>query len=111
MTRRLARIVLVALASVTLSTPAAGQTADDLFDPNVVQDLRLWINSHDLQQLRDTYTENTYYQVDLERRGLRVRSAGVRSRGNVSRSPDKPALRVDFNRVDDELTLPLWRRA
>ena len=92
------RAILTMLATVLLATPAAAQTIDELFDPTVVHDLRLWVHSRDLQQLRETYTENTYYQADLEWRGMRVRSAGVRSRGNVSRNPDKPGLRVDFNR-------------
>lgn len=80
------------------AAPAAAQTTDDLFDPDRVRDLHLWINSRDLDQLRTTYTENTYYQADLEWSGLRVRHAAVRSRGNSTRNPDKPGLRVDFNR-------------
>jgi len=97
-TAALTRLTLAVAAAVLLAVPAAAQTLDELFDPSVVHDLQIWINSRDLQQLRATYTENTYYQVDLEWRGMRVRSAGVRSRGNVSRNPEKPGLRLDFNR-------------
>jgi spore coat protein CotH len=97
-TRALVRALLALAAVAVLTTPATAQTVEDLFDQGVVHDLRLWINSRDLQQLRDTYTDNTYYQADLEWRGMRVRSIGVRSRGNVSRDPNKPGLRVDFNR-------------
>jgi spore coat protein CotH len=56
------------------------------------------MNSQDLQQLRDTYDENTYYQADLEWRGMRVRSIAVRSRGFGSRNPVKPGLKIDFDR-------------
>lgn len=90
---------LLWIAAIALcAAPAAAQTTDDPFDPDRVRDLRLWINSRDLEQLRETYTENTYYQADLEWNGIRVRNAAVRSRGNVTRNAAKPGLRVDFNR-------------
>lgn len=90
------RIVLVMLAAAAPTADA--QTTDDLFAPGTLHDLRLFMNSRDLQQLRDTYQENTYYQADLEWRGIRVRSVAIRSRGYGSRNPTKPALRVDFDR-------------
>src|SRR5688572_21818789 len=85
--RLLSRAVL---ALVVLSAmPAAAQTTDDLFDPSTVSELQLWINARDLDQLRLTFTENTYYQADMEWRGIRVRNAAVRSRGNVTRNAEK----------------------
>jgi spore coat protein H len=99
--RRRLRRVSVALVTLVLSSSAvsvAAQTTDDLFDPSTVNDLHLWINARDLDQLRLTYTENTYYQADMEWGGMRVRNAAVRSRGNATRNPHKPGLRVDFNR-------------
>src|SRR5688572_2587978 len=90
---RLALLILVGAA------PAAqAQTAEELFAPGTLHDLRLFMNSRDLQQLRDTYQENTYYQADLEWRGTRVRSVAIRSRGDGSRNPGKPGLRIDFDR-------------
>jgi spore coat protein CotH len=77
---------------------ASAQTADELFDPNTLQEIRLFINSRDLRLLRARFEENTYYTADLLWRGTRVRNAGVRSRGVASRSGTKPALRVDFDR-------------
>jgi spore coat protein CotH len=87
--------VLLVAAAVS---PASAQTAADLFDPGVLHDLRLWINSRDLAALREQAATNTYYTADLEWRGLRVRSVGIRSRGSGSRNGTKLALRVDFNR-------------
>ena len=89
--RTLALVVLIA-------SPAVAQTADELFAPGVVHDLRIFMNSRDLQQLREHFDENTWYQADLEWRGTRVRSVAVRSRGDGSRNPTKPGLLVDFDR-------------
>jgi spore coat protein CotH len=72
---------------------AGAQTAADLFDRNVVQEIRLFINTRDLDQLRTKFREDIYYVVDFQ-----WRNAAVRSRGGVSRNPSKPALRIDFNR-------------
>jgi spore coat protein CotH len=69
-----------------------------LFDPQTLQEIRLWINSRDLRTLRATYQQNTYYTADFQWRGMRVRNVGVRSRGAASRSGVKIALRVDFDR-------------
>jgi spore coat protein CotH len=88
--------VLLLLAAAASS--ASAQTADDLFAADTLHDVRIFMNSRDLQQLRDTYLENTYYQADLEWRGIRVRSVAVRSRGYGSRNPAKPGLLIDFDR-------------
>ncbi len=93
----LAAMLLTAVA-LAGATPARAQTTDDLFDPNTLQELRLTINTRDLRNLRANYLENTYYTADLQWRNIRVRNAGVRSRGNASRSDVKLGLRVDFNR-------------
>jgi len=77
---------------------ASAQTADDLFDASALHEVRLFINSRDLQRLRDGYRLNTYYTADFVWRGLRVRNVAVRSRGTGSRNPIKLGLRVDFNR-------------
>jgi spore coat protein CotH len=98
---------MVALAALLLCTPRASsaQSLDDLFNPDTVQEIRLYINSRDLQELHSGYLENTYYTADLEWRGLRVRNVGVRSRGTGSRNPTKLGLRVDFDRYTTNQTL------
>jgi spore coat protein CotH len=94
------RPVTLRLAAVlwVLAAPAFAQTADDLFAPGALHDVRLFMNTRDLEQLRATFHENTFYQADLEWRGVRVRSVAVRSRGFGSRNPAKPGLLVDVDR-------------
>lgn len=95
--RSVATSVLV-LALVIPAGLARAQTADDLFDPNALQDIQLFMAARDLQTLRAHVLEDTYYVADIQYRGLRVRNIGIRSRGNTSRLPAKPSLRLDFNR-------------
>jgi len=98
MKRRVFLAASIALAAAFTAPPAMAQTADDLFDPATVQEVRLFINSRDLRLLRENFEENTYYTADFLWRGQRARNAGVRSRGVASRSGTKLALRVDFDR-------------
>jgi spore coat protein CotH len=94
--------MLLAVVGMSLAmlhaAPAAAQSTDELFDPNVLQELRLTINSRDLRDLRTNYGNDTYFSADLQWRNIRVRNAGVRSRGGASRNGIKLGLRVDFNR-------------
>ena len=100
MTARRARFFCVAAAAAAFlgGHPAAAQTADDFFDAHTVNRLDLLVNSRDWERLRASFEQDTYYPADLRWRGLTIRNAGIRSRGNGSRSGDKPGLRVDINR-------------
>jgi spore coat protein CotH len=104
MTRRkiARRAFLIAAASLCVAlaaaAPARAQSQEDLFNPDTIQELRLTINSRDLRNLRTNFEKDTYYTADLQWRNMRVRSAGVRSRGGASRNPLKLGLRVDFDR-------------
>jgi spore coat protein CotH len=89
--------VLACLLTCT-AAGADAQTAADLFDRDTVQEIRLSINSRDLQDLREHFGDDTYYIADFEWRSMRVRNVAIRSRGGGSRNPSKPGLRVDFNR-------------
>lgn len=94
-------IATAALAGTILFLDAAtsqAQTAADLFNDQVIQELRLFVNSRDLKVLREKYRENTYYTADLLWKGLRVRNVGIRSRGSGSRNANKMGLRIDFGR-------------
>jgi spore coat protein CotH len=77
---------------------AGAQTSDDVFDSTTLHEVRLYIHSADLRQLRERYLDDTYYPADFEWRGIRVRNVGVRVRGLATRSAVKPGLRIDFNR-------------
>jgi spore coat protein CotH len=76
------------------------QTSDELFDTNVLHEIRLTIHPQDWQRLKETFTENTYYPCNLEWRGIMAENIGIRSRGLGSRSGTKPGLRVDFDRFE-----------
>jgi spore coat protein CotH len=90
----IARLLVLALAA----TPAAAQTADELFDGHVLHRLDLLVNSQDWAKLKENFLENEYYPADLRWNGETVRNVGIRSRGHGSRSGTKPGLRVDFDR-------------
>lgn len=94
------RFVCACLAATLLVGPAAAaaQTADDVFNGDALDDLKLVLHSSDWQKLKDNFQDNTYYPVDFTWRGVTVRNVGIRSRGLGSRSAIKPGLRVDFDR-------------
>jgi spore coat protein H len=95
----MARPLFLALVVVLgLGAPAVAQTSDDLFNPDVLQRLELWLNSSDWSKLRAAFQENTYYPADMTWNGQTVHNVGIRSRGLGSRSSTKPGLRVDFDR-------------
>jgi spore coat protein CotH len=98
-------VLLLAASLLCIPRTARTQTLDDLFNPDAVQEIRLFINSRDLRELHDRFQENTYYTADLEWHGRRVRNIGVRSRGMGSRNPTKLGLRVDFDRYTTGQTL------
>jgi spore coat protein CotH len=99
------RLVLLAfLAGATLvplrstAQPPPGPADADLFNGEVVQQFRLFLNSKDWKALQEGYRENTYYPADLHWNGIVVRNIGIRSRGLGSRNAIKPGLRLDFDR-------------
>jgi hypothetical protein len=94
---------IVALAVLFLCaqpTALRAQTPDDLFDLTEMHDIRLFVNSRDLQRLRERFDQNTVYPADLQWRSLRVRNVGIRSRGAASRNPVKLGLEIDFSRYN-----------
>ena len=80
------------------SSAAPSATAEQLFDPAIVHDLRIAMHSGDWTRLREHYMADTYYPGDATWDGHVVRNVGIRSRGFGSRDYRKPALKVDFNR-------------
>jgi spore coat protein CotH len=83
---------------LAFSSRATAQTSDDLFNPEVLQRLEIWLNESDWAKLQAAFQENTYYPADVTWNGQTVVNVGIRSRGLGSRSSTKPGLRVDFDR-------------
>jgi spore coat protein CotH len=97
------RVLLMSLAVVAaLSHLLLAQAPDDpsaaFFDDTVVHEIRLAVNPKDWASLKEHFQENTYYTADFRWRDQVVRNIGIRSRGTGSRRPNKPSLRLDFNR-------------
>lgn len=92
------RILLAAMVVLGLSSSAVAQTSDELFNPEVLQRVEIWLNASDWAKLKAAFQENIYYPADVTWNGQTVRNVGIRSRGLGSRSSSKPGLRVDFDR-------------
>ncbi len=80
------------------SSDAPPTTPDTLLDGSVLNDIWLHINARDWEEIHTNYKEGTYYPIDFEWRGIRVRNSGMRVRGRFTRNDRKPSFRVDFNR-------------
>lgn len=98
MTLRRALSTYLTVLGLLGTAVASAQTPDALFAPDVLHDVFLRINSRDLELLRANYDANTYYPADIQWGATIARNVAVRSRGNGSRNPTKPGLRVDINR-------------
>lgn len=89
-----------ALFGLPLLLNAQSRNAEDLFDSNQVHDIHLELDPANWQTLRDTYLENNWYRASVNWSGLNAQCS-VRSRGNGSRNPVKPNLKVSFTRFAD----------
>jgi spore coat protein H len=94
------RVIAGAMLLAALCMDARGavaQTADDLFNDQVLQRIDLYVNTRDWYWLRERYQTNDYYPANMKWNGTTVTNVGIRSRGTGSRSSTKPAIRVDFS--------------
>ena len=80
--------------------PPAGQAPSGapIFNPATLHEARLDLDPAAWQALRDNYLENQYYAANLTIDGAAVQQVGIRSRGEGSRSEDKPGLKVEFDK-------------
>jgi spore coat protein CotH len=74
--------------------------ADQFFDDSVVRDIHLTAAASDWATLKRTFQENTYYPCTFSWNGITIANSTMRSRGSGTRNPQKPGLRVDFNRYN-----------
>ena len=84
--------------AVLLSAAPLAAATDPILDPGTLHETRITMDPADWQALRDNFRSNQYYAADITFDGTLVSQVGVRSRGEGSRDPNKPALKVDFNR-------------
>lgn len=86
--------------STPAATPVPGVPAGGapIFDPSVLHDARIEIDPSAWKALRDNYLSNQYYAANFSVDGVAVSQVGIRSRGDGSRSEEKPGLKIDFNK-------------
>lgn len=103
--RLVATVCLFALTSATdrahpLQVPSPAVNADQFFDDRTVGDMHVTMTARDWATLKENYLANTYYPCTFEWNGIVVGNSTLRSRGSGTRNPQKPGLRVDFNRYN-----------
>ncbi|HYN04934.1 MAG TPA: CotH kinase family protein, partial [Vicinamibacteria bacterium] len=69
-----------------------------IFNPSVLHEAKLDLDPAAWQALRSNYQSNQYYAANLTVDGVAVLQVGVRSRGDGSRSEEKPGLKVEFDK-------------
>jgi spore coat protein CotH len=85
-------------SSSTTPAPTAAPAGAPIFDPSVLHDARLDLDPSAWQALRENFLTNQYYAANFSVDGVAVSQVGIRSRGEGSRSEDKPGLKVDMNK-------------
>lgn len=75
-------------------------TAADLFASQRLHEINLEVDPQDWATLRDRYQLNDWYWCRVSWNGVSAKAA-MRSRGNGSRNPHKPGLRISFKRSTD----------
>ncbi len=86
------------------SGAASAQSAAELFDADTIHDIWLTLEPAHWKTIRERYLEDDYYRADFMWNGHAANGIGLRSRGNSSRSPVKPSLKIDFSRYDSKRT-------
>jgi CotH kinase protein len=69
-----------------------------IFNPSVLHEARLDLDPAAWQALRANFQSNQYYAANLTVDGVAVLQVGIRSRGDGSRSEEKPGLKVEFDK-------------
>jgi hypothetical protein len=95
----LTRTFCLSLAALfALAAPRPASAADPMFNGAVLHETRIVMDPSDWQALRNNFRTNQYYAANVSVDGEVIEQVGVRSRGKGSRDPQKPGLRLDFNR-------------
>jgi spore coat protein CotH len=101
-------LALLTLLFVVRVVDARAQTADDLFNEDILHEVRLDMRPADWQYLKDHFEEDTYVVCNLkwklQDRDVEAPQIGCRNRGQGSRSAFKPGLRLQINHYDKDRT-------
>jgi spore coat protein CotH len=74
-------IARLALLALLCAAPAAAQSQDDFFNPEVLQRVDLWLNEGDWSRLKANFQENTYFPAEVTWNSVTVGNVGFRSGG------------------------------
>ena len=94
-------LIMFAGSGPRLAAESSTDAVKVLLDGSTLNDVWIHINARDWQDLHTHYQDGTYYPVDFEWQGVKVRNSGIRVRGNTTRNDHKPSFRIDFNRYVD----------
>jgi len=80
--------------------PPAAQTpaGAPIFNASVLHEAKLDLDPAAWRALRENFQSNQYYAANLTVDGVAVLQVGIRSRGEGSRSEEKPGLKVEFDK-------------
>lgn len=96
----LVAFVPIAPPAVAVAQDTSGLTTDDFFNDAAVRDIHLTAKASDWTTLKENFQENTYYPCAFSWNGITIPNSTMRSRGSGTRNPQKPGLRIDFNRYN-----------
>ncbi len=84
------------------------QSPDDLFDGDVLHEIRIYMHPGDWTDLRRRVLEDTYYPIEFhwlfKGTDITLPQVAARSRGSGSRTALKPSFKIDFNRYESDMT-------
>ena len=98
------RSIAVPVFVAAVLAAAGAHAADSMFNQAVLHEVRIVIDPADWQALRDNFRTNQYYAANVSIDGAVVEQVGIRSRGKGSRSGEKPAIKIDFNKYVESQT-------
>jgi spore coat protein CotH len=96
-----ARAGLLAFVLLVAASSAAAQSANDVFNSDVLHDVQLRVNARDWNTLKRNFQLDTYYPAQFTWAGSTARDVAIRSRGFGSRNGAKPGLEIEFDRYRD----------
>jgi spore coat protein CotH len=94
-------VALTAFLGIATVSGVASQNTEDVFNSDVLHDVRLQVNARDWDQLKRHHQLDTQYPAQFVFAGHTVRDVAIRSRGFGSRNGTKPGLEIEFDRYRD----------